>query len=67
MKIVLIIGLFLILGFFQVLLKGGNGSGSGGPIGIILLVGVFAAVGAIWKYKPNTDSQKNDTKDLDKS
>jgi len=67
MKIVLIIGLVMILGFFQLLLKGGNGSGSGGPIGIILIVGALAAVSAIWKYNPDKNNQKNDTTDLDKS
>ena len=67
MKIVLIIGLFMILGFFQLLLKGGNGSGSGGPIGIILIVGGRAAGSAIWEYDPDKNNQKLDTTDLDKS
>ncbi|MBK6450339.1 MAG: hypothetical protein KBF92_00810 [Bacteroidia bacterium] len=72
LKIILIIGVFMVVGFFQLLLKGGDStkSGAGGPIGIVLLFGAFAAVGAIWKYKRKDEKEStksSDTQELDKN
>ncbi len=74
LKIVLTIVAFLILGVFQVALKGGDSSrpGAGGPIGIILLFAFIAGVTAIWKYNPDKkddtpSNNENDKNELDKS
>jgi hypothetical protein len=59
-KIVLCIVIFMIFGLITVALKGGqNRPGVGGPIGIILMFGMFAAMRAIWKYKPENPEKTN--------
>ena len=64
MKVVLIVGIFMVFGLITVALKGGdNRPGVGGPIGIVLMFGMIAAVRAIWKYKPEKDSKKDTTAD----
>lgn len=70
LKIVLIIVAFLIYGFFQILLKGGNTGepGLGGPVGIVLLFAFLAGARAIWKYQPpkKIEDASIDTHLLDK-
>ena len=65
LKIGLIIIAFLIMGFLQILLKGGDPSepGVGGPIGIVLLFAFFAGARAIWRYQP---SEKMEDSSIDK-
>ena len=69
-KVILIIGIFFVFGLISVALKGGeNRPGVGGPVGIILLIGVIAAIRAIWKYKPESEQKKEtsaDNQSLDK-
>ena len=60
-KIVLIFVAFMITAAIIAIMKGGNKSGVGGPIGIILLFGFMAGARAIWKYNPeknNTDEHQ---------
>ena len=69
-KIVLIVVIFMVFGVITVALKGGeNRPGVGGPVGIILMFGVIAAIRAIWKYHPEKDQNKTtaaDDQSLDK-
>lgn len=69
-KIVLIVIIFLLFGLITVVLKGGeNRPGVGGPVGIILMFGVIAAIRAIWKYNPEKEQAKTteaDNQTLDK-
>jgi hypothetical protein len=63
-KIVLIVVIFMVFGLITVALKGGqNRPGVGGPIGLILMFGVLAAIRAIWKYNPEKDQNKTTTAD----
>jgi hypothetical protein len=41
----------------------------GGPIGVIFALGLFAAIRAIWKWKPENekDQEQNNSNKLDKS
>lgn len=68
MKVLLIVGLLLVVGFFQLILKGGDASrsGAGGPVGVVLLIAFFAAARAIWKYNPDA-SKSGDNQQLDKN
>jgi len=70
MKIILIFIAFMITAGVIALLKGGNKSGIGGPVGIIILFGFMAGARAIWRYNPDTtesnQSNKNDNHKLDK-
>lgn len=69
-KIVLIVVIFMVFGLITVALKGGeNRPGVGGPVGLILMFGVIAAIRAIWKYNPEKEQNKNtsaDNQTLDK-
>ena len=71
MKIVLIFIAFMVTAGIIAVLKGGNKSGVGGPVGIILLFGFMAGARAIWKYNPDKNDQNqtnsNDNHKLDKS
>ena len=71
MKIVLIFIAFILTGAIIAVLKGGNKSGVGGPIGFILLFGFMAGARAIWRYNPSKSEQNqtnpNDNHKLDKS
>jgi hypothetical protein len=63
-KIVLIVVIFMVFGLITVALKGGeNRPGVGGPVGIILMFGVLAAIRAIWKYNPEKEQSKGTTAD----
>lgn len=69
-KIILIIGFFLIGGLIITIVGEATGrTKGGGPIGIVIMFGIIAAVKAIWKYKPeNTKKDINsDKENLDKS
>ena len=65
MKIVLTIIVFVVGGGIATLVGQATGHTKGpGPIGFILFIGVFAAIRAIWKYKP--DTTQNMTADNEK-
>ena len=69
-KVIMIVGVFLIGGLFITLIGEATGhSKGGGPIGIVIMFGIIAAVRAIWKYKPENDNQDitSDKENLDKS
>lgn len=70
MKIVLIFIAFMITAGIIAVLKGGNKSGVGGPVGIIILFGFMAGARAIWKYNPDQKdknvSNSDDNHKLDK-
>lgn len=69
-KIILIIVVFLIGGLVITLIGQSTGrSKGGGPIGIVVMFGIFAACAAIWKYKPESEQKKDisaDNQSLDK-
>jgi len=69
-KIGLTILAFLIGGVIIAGLNEAQGTKSGGgPIGIIFIIGIGAAIRAIWKYKPESEKSKNtnaDNQTLDK-
>lgn len=69
-KIVTIIVVFLIGGLFITLIGEATGhTKGGGPIGIIMLLGIIAAIRAIWKYNPEDENKKDssaDNQQLDK-
>ncbi len=71
LKVVMIIGVFLIGGFFIALIGEATGhTKGGGPMGIVIMFGVIAAIRAIWKYKPEANNNRDITSDkenLDKS
>ncbi len=53
LKISLIIVVFLIGGLFITLIGEATGNTKGGGLfGIVIMFGLIAAAGAIWKYKP---------------
>ena len=61
MKIILIIVVFFIGALLITVIGQATGhTKGGGPIGIIIMFGIIAAIRAIWKYKPESE-QKNDT------
>ena len=67
LTILVLIGLTMIIG----LLNAAQGTkAGGGGIGVIFIIGAFAAITAIWKYKSGDDKKKNDdgnNQQLDKS
>jgi preprotein translocase subunit SecY len=52
----LMIGGIIIVGLNE---AQGTKSGGGGPIGVILSIGIFAAIRAIWKWKPESEKKKD--------
>lgn len=65
-KIIASIGLFMLYGLLNqlVLMGSGRSSGSTGAVGMILALGFFAGVVAIWKRK---SPKASDSDKLDKS
>ena len=70
MKIILIIVVFLIGAVVITVIGQATGhTKGGGPIGIVIMFGLIAAMRAIWKYKPESQQQKStaaDNQSLDK-
>jgi len=67
-KIVLCIITVMVFGLIFNGIKEGTGRSAGaGPFTMILAVGMFAAVGAIWKYNPDkVDNESSDKHNLNK-
>ena len=69
-KVILIIAVFLMSGLIITLIKGATGNQTGtGPFGFIIIIGMVAAIRAIWKYKPESEQKKDtsaDNQTLDK-
>lgn len=64
MKIILIIVVFFIGAILISVIGQATGhTKGGGPIGIIIMFGIIAAIRAIWKYKPESDNKKDTTAD----
>lgn len=65
-KIILIVVVFIVGGGIATVIGQATGHTKGpGPIGFILFIGVFAAIRAIWKYKPsNTQNTTSDNEKL---
>lgn len=63
-KIILIIVVFLVGSIFLMGLGEATGTKRGGGLGIALMFGIFAAIGAIWKWKP--ESERNNNNKLNK-
>ena len=72
LKIVLIIGAFMVGGLLIALIKegtgrGANSPGAGGPIGLIVMFALIAGIRAIWKYKKKKkEDNSKDNHNLDK-
>ena len=72
LKIVLIIGAFMVGGLLIALIKegtgrGANSPGAGGPIGLIVMIALIAGIRAIWKYNPDKkEDNSKDNHNLDK-
>lgn len=72
LKIVLIIGAFMVGGLLIALIKegtgrGANSPGAGGPIGLIVMFALIAGIRAIWKYNPDKkEDNSKDNHNLDK-
>lgn len=65
LKLILSIVVFIVGGGIATVIGQATGHTKGpGPIGFILFIGVFAAIRAIWKYKP--DNVPNTTADNEK-
>ncbi len=66
-KIALIVAVLMVGTIALALVKEatgrGNSSGSGGPLGIVVIVAMLAAIRAIWKYQPATNNPSNDNAD----
>lgn len=63
-KIIVIIGIILVATLISMAMNGGN-SNSKAPIFVV--VGSIAAIGAVWKYKPDTKKETTaDNQELDK-
>lgn len=59
-KLLVSIGIFLIGGLFITLIGEATGrTKGGGPIGIVIMFGIIAAIRAVWKYKPEDESKTN--------
>ena len=76
LKIILIVVVFILGGGIVAIIGEATGhSKGGGPIGLIIMLGLIAGCRAIWKYnpegeqKPNSEVEKsnNDNQQLDKS
>ena len=64
-KIVVIFGIILLATLLGIAINGGK-SNSRTPI--IILVGAMAAIGAVWKYKPDKEEETSaDKQELDKN
>lgn len=64
MKIILIVVVFLIGAILISVIGQSTGhTKGGGPIGIVIMFGVIAAIRAIWKYKPESEQKKDITAD----
>lgn len=64
MKIILIIVVFLIGAVLITVIGQATGhTKGGGPIGIVIMFGIIAAIRAIWKYKPESEQKKDTTAD----
>lgn len=40
---------------------------TGGKLNAIVIIGLLAFTGAVWKWKPKGDKEKSDSHDLDKT
>jgi len=71
MKVILIIVVFIVGAMLITILGQATGhTKGGGPIGIVITVGIFAAARAIWRYNPESEQTKDTTADkqsLDKN
>ncbi|KGE86292.1 hypothetical protein [Phaeodactylibacter xiamenensis] len=67
-KIVLMIAVFMIGIVIMAALKESTGrqSGSGGPLGLVLIFGMIAAFRAIWRYGKEDESKETESSDLQK-
>lgn len=64
MKIILIVVVFLIGAVLITVIGQATGhTKGGGPIGIVIMFGIIAAIRAIWKYKPESEQKKDTTAD----
>lgn len=64
-KIIIIIAVWFVGMLIMMALGEATGTKRGGGLGIAVMMGIFAATGAIWKWKPANESQNNNK--LDKS
>lgn len=62
-KLLVSISIFLIGGLFITLIGEGTGrTKGGGPVGIIIMFGIIAAIRAVWKYKPESENNNDEHK-----
>lgn len=65
-KILLIVGSFMLMAMLNSMFMEGSGSKTGGIVGLILFIGWIAGARAIWKYNPEATDNSSDKHTLDK-